>query len=318
MPRFFNNTPNAVPTEGINLSGGNALFTFDAITMMAIIRRGDQTDLSQAIIGYGNGTDANRSIMFVSASGVPDTCCRFRSVSAPTGMELLDTDGWALVGVTAAAGATPTPRFVRGIMATNTTTFGNGAATITKPAGTPTNLYLGTEASNNALKGDIAIAGIWDVAFTDQQIQSLMYGLDAWFQVQPRGLWLLDQDATGQKVYDLSGGGANESSLTGTPAISTGASVPFSYASVPIVVSQRPATTAVNDTVVAVPATATASAPVVVPQVTVPAGIRNATASAPPPAGNNLVVVGAANATAAASGQRLFGVAALPGRAFAS
>jgi hypothetical protein len=47
---------------------------------------------------------------------------------------------------------------------------------------------------SNALGwGHLAACAAWDVEFTDAQIESLPFDLLSWYQVQPRGLWLLDQ-----------------------------------------------------------------------------------------------------------------------------
>jgi len=51
---------------------------------------------------------------------------------------------------------------------------------------------------------------------TDAQIESLAGSLMAWRQIQPTGMWLLDQDAVAQTVPDLSGNGANQTARNGS------------------------------------------------------------------------------------------------------
>ena len=60
------------------------------------------------------------------------------------------------------------------------------------------------------------------------QVEALAGSLQAWYQVQPKGLWVLDQAATTQKVPDWTGGGANESALVGT-TVGTSSVPGFSY-----------------------------------------------------------------------------------------
>ena len=141
-------------------------------------------------------------------------------------LTLTASDGWALIAFTKAAGTT-TPRFHKYVFSTNAWTHEAAATTIADPTTPGTNVRLGggsgplgTATSRSRAAGTPPL--------TDAQIESLPFSLASWFQVSPKGLWLLDQQATSQLVLDLSGGGANESSRTGT-SVAT-ASVPvFSY-----------------------------------------------------------------------------------------
>jgi hypothetical protein len=248
MPRFFNGGPSGTTAvEYVQCSLGNAAFQYDALTYACIYRRnGNDLDISQTLLSVGDSSDANVVRFFNSASGVPDTALRYGGQSST--LTLLQADGWALVAVTVPAGASQRGTFYKGVLATNSFTTDSPAGNVTKPGGAQTTSILHgatstTLASSIPFQGDIAIQAIWDSAMTSQQVQSLMYGLESWFQIQPRGLWLFDQDAITQKVIDMSGGGANESGRLVT-SVSTGVSAAFSYAIADVVLPPKKYTAA--------------------------------------------------------------------------
>lgn len=147
---------------------------------------------------------------------------------------LSSSDGWILVAVTKATGSNH-PRFHAYRYSDNSWLFhaaGNGGSAVangTAP-GASGFVNIGGDAggSTDWFAGDIAVAGIWNSNLADAQIENLPFSLQAWFQVMPTGLWTFDQSATSQKVVDISGGGANESSLVGT-SVSTNSVPLFNY-----------------------------------------------------------------------------------------
>lgn len=70
--------------------------------------------------------------------------------------------------------------------------------------------------SQNSWAGEIALLATWSAVLTDAQVECLPFSLAAWYQVQPKAMWILDQAAVAQLVPDLSGGGAGQSAITGT------------------------------------------------------------------------------------------------------
>lgn len=81
--------------------------------------------------------------------------------------------------------------------------------------------------------GDVAVRGVWSNAVPwsadttgDNLIEAagLQYTLTAWHAASPTALWMYDQADTAQAVPDLAGGGAQQSTITGTAV--TSASVP--------------------------------------------------------------------------------------------
>jgi hypothetical protein len=165
------------------------------------------------VINSGAGANANKLAIH---NGTTD-------VQGPT---LVTADDWCLIAVTKATGTT-TPRFHKYVYSTDTWTHVDASGTLANSGAASTSNRIGDD-GGDFFKGDIASVGIWDAQLVDAQVESLASSLPAWFQAQPKALWLLDQSATTQKVVDIAGGGANESALTGT-TVATGSVPVFSY-----------------------------------------------------------------------------------------
>jgi hypothetical protein len=146
-------------------------------------------------------------------------------------------DGWMLLAASKNTG-TVAARLHKYKFSTNAWVHEDGTATLANP-GTPTaNAWIGS--SPASYDGDIAIVGVWNAVLSDAQVEALPFSLASWFQVTPKGIWLLDQQATAQKVRDLTGNGANESALTGS-TVSTSSVPIFSYGTPIIKVERQPA-----------------------------------------------------------------------------
>jgi hypothetical protein len=84
------------------------------------------------------------------------------------------------------------------------------------------------ETDTDFFGGDIAAAGMWGRVLSDAEVELLTFTLIGWHAAVPTALWHLDQSATTQGVSDLTGGGANQSALTGT-TVSTNSVPLFNY-----------------------------------------------------------------------------------------
>lgn len=135
---------------------------------------------------------------------------------------------WQLFAYCKASGSA-LPRWHQYRYSTGVWTHGSDATARADGSVTVTEVDIGgSPIFADAFPGDIAIVGLWADVLADQDIESLAFSLLPWFAHTPRGLWLLDQDKTTQKVVDFSGGGANEAVLTGT-SISTNSVPVFNY-----------------------------------------------------------------------------------------
>lgn len=196
------------------------------LTMVSLCRKTGSDNTRMGIFRIGSAGNRNLAISTSVANRL--VYAHNGTDMNATAMTLAIADGWVLVGVSKATG-TVNARFHKYVFSTNTWTHENSAATLAEDTTTPTvSCWFGSEGSSSYFDGDIAACGIWNAALSDAQIESLSFSLSTWFQIAPLRIWMLDQQTTGQKVLDLTGSGANESSLVGT-TVST-ASVPvFSY-----------------------------------------------------------------------------------------
>lgn len=185
----------------------------------------------RCVFNAGNSTGgSNRWNLRVDALSKIDSGIGSTNLASPT-LTIAVADGWVLFGWSKATGSVK-PRYYKYVFASNSFSAEDGASNIANSTAPGTSSVIGARVGAQFWSGDIALVGIWNAVLTDAQIQALAFSLGAWFAVAPKGLWLLDQAATGQKVLDLSGGGANESAIVGTsvgvssvPVFSYGASV---------------------------------------------------------------------------------------------
>jgi len=139
-------------------------------------------------------------------------------------------DNWHLFAVTK-ANASSTPRAHKYVYDTNTWSHTNAGGNTNDGSAVGASgtvqfgRLLGTSEYWN---GELAAAGVWDRVLTDTEVEQLAHSLIDWHATTPKGLWVFDQADTGQKLLDLTGGGANESSITGT-AVSTVSLPTFTY-----------------------------------------------------------------------------------------
>jgi Concanavalin A-like lectin/glucanases superfamily len=216
VPIRFNGT-----TDFIVLSLGNLGFAFSPGTMALVMSPRDLSTQQQA---FCTGTSsAGRYLLFTNLGAGDhrlELVCDTGTASFSS-VEMNVVNDWYIVAVTlSASGATP--RFhVKNITnpAAGQQGHVDGSATVAA-TGVPVTQgrISGSQTGLSAwVNGDIACVGVWNIALSDAQVDALDGGLQAWFAPgQPKGLWLLDQAAISMLVSDMSGGGANESSRTGT------------------------------------------------------------------------------------------------------
>lgn len=159
-------------------------------------------------------SDTNRIQLIIGASNKDTT------------VGITASDNWVLAAVTRASG-TSVPRGHKYVYDTNTWTHTDAGAA---SGGDSTDLtggrvQLGRWQTTDFFNGDIQLVGALKRALTDSELESLPFTLLAAAAAAPDGLWLLDQHATTQTVIDLTGNGANQTSLTNTSVATT--SVPI-------------------------------------------------------------------------------------------
>jgi hypothetical protein len=201
-------------SERIVFALGNLGFVFGPGTIAAIVRFATNTGNFQMVVSIGAGGGTTSYELAIDSSMQVQLAMANSNTGAAGALVVGE---WYLIASTKATG-TVQPRMHVYRYSTDTWTHTNGATALANSGLPATSGAFGIRVWNTTLpmNGDIAVAGVWDVVLTDAQTESLPFDLPAWYQVQPRGLWLLDQAAVTMPVNDVSGGGANESSRTGT------------------------------------------------------------------------------------------------------
>jgi hypothetical protein len=217
-------------------AAGNVPLTSAGISAAAIVRSyttitGNTTILNMGESGneWAFGWHSTSKWRFYNGSGVG------------IGTTSITANTFYLAGFSKAAGTT-LPRFHWLDMTTNTWTHENatgGIADSTTPV-TPVT-YIGRHRNvDSTFNGAINLVAVWNRVLTDAEFEALSYGLLPWYASAPAAGWLLDQSATTQNVLDWTGGGANQTSLTGT-GIDVNSVPSFSYGMPPLYLERQPA-----------------------------------------------------------------------------
>lgn len=144
-----------------------------------------------------------------------------------TGPAALATTDWGLIVVRKVTG-TATPRFSIYNFTSAAWTHANASGTLPNWVAPGAGATVRAEwESFDRLNGRIAVRAAWNsVPWTsdasgDTAIQSagLHTSLQNWVNATPSALWAFNQASVGTAVTDLTGGGANQSSITGTTAV---------------------------------------------------------------------------------------------------
>jgi hypothetical protein len=224
VARNFDGSDDVLTVSAGGLSGLDG----GAITIAFILKFNDTTNGS---IVYAK-TSGSALVFQINADGGTwyyETTDSFRSMGTAS-----TSDNWHLFGVTKANGNT-TPRSHKYVYDTNTFSHADAASAFNDSSaavGASGAMQFGRYGSANEYANmELAICGIWDRVLTDAEFENLPFSLAHWYASAPVGLWVFDQSATSQTVIDHTGGGANQSAITGT-AVST-VSVPvFGYGDV--------------------------------------------------------------------------------------
>jgi hypothetical protein len=203
----------AASTDSITLSLGNLAFNYGPGSMAFII---NATTLGGTVVPFSAG--ATNTIGYriqTAANGLLNSVLNGTgsAMTSPT----MVTGSWYLVGHCKATG-TATPKLHVYDYGASTWTHQNGSGTQANSSIPVTRAAFGAiQATGNNWDGDILMGAVWNVQLTDLQFEQLAYDRNAWFaSAAPVAYWELYQDATTQSVTDATGGGANQSAISGT------------------------------------------------------------------------------------------------------
>lgn len=137
------------------------------------------------------------------------------------------SDGWVMVATTKASG-TVAPRFHKYKYSDNSWVHEAMDTAIAGAGRTPAHWRVSNNEGGSFWQGEIKAAAVWNRALADADLEALPFSLLDWHASLPRCLWMFDQSATGQNIVDFTGGGANQSALTGT-SVGTSSVPVFNY-----------------------------------------------------------------------------------------
>jgi hypothetical protein len=223
-------------SEGIGLAVGQLGSFAGASTTIAVLRLASNISGAPCTILFGGASAAVRMVFRIgnSAGSTANLSVTNASIASESTTAVTASDGWVLVSVAKATG-TAVPRMGKFVYSSGTWTFSNGGAGLAYGSGGD-NLQIGAAFGTRFFDGDLAAVAAFSRELSDSQLASLAFSLDAWLSAGPAGMWVLDQASTGMPVLDWTGGGANQSTITGT-SVAT-ASPPIGYGH-PIIVPRR-------------------------------------------------------------------------------
>lgn len=135
------------------------------------------------------------------------------------------------------------------------------SATFASPTATAGMVRLGNGSGaspSTGWNGAVAACALWNRGLSDAELDRLPYSLAAWLAAGPSAMWVLDQHSTATPVLDLTGGGGNQTAISGT-SVST-LSVPVLSYGHPIILATRDSGAGGGTTATATAATAIGTA----------------------------------------------------------
>lgn len=130
--------------------------------------------------------------------------------------------GWHCTFITKATG-TATPRHHNYPYSTGVWTHTNFGGTTSNSALTIGEIRIGTfDSATQGLRGDIEIMGAWKREISDGEINAATFPTryQSWTGAAPDALWPFNQGSVGTPVTDVTGNGANQTSVSGTSVVS--------------------------------------------------------------------------------------------------
>lgn len=231
MPRTFDGA-----NDNIHCSSG-ALSAFTFGTFVAVVRRNSTAYNNIMTLHTSAGT--SRSGIEIEDNGTGNHLqWQYDGNFVSSMFTVVNADGWTLIAMGKGTGTTAV-RCHKYVYSTGTWTHSdsNGTATNSTAPGASSTMRFGEWEGADDFNGDLAIAGAWLRNLTDAEVEQLAHSLQGWHALAPDALWLFDQQAVGQTVPDLSGNGANQSSIAGTtvaasalPGLSYGHEISISHA----------------------------------------------------------------------------------------
>lgn len=212
MARNFNGTSDTITASAGALSG----FGFGAF--VALCRRTNESGWHGIVATQQSGGGSWEAYLDIAPSAHATASAIWTSWNGTdhaNTLKFTQSDGWCIVAATKATD-TATPRYHKCVLSSRTWTHDNGVGTVPNATSIPGGSVIFGNVAGDQLAGDVAAVALYGRTFTDQEIESLAGSWEVWLSYGPMGAWLFDQAAVAQTLLDWSGGGANQTAISGT------------------------------------------------------------------------------------------------------
>jgi hypothetical protein len=200
-------------TPSVSFTAGNATFDQGPITIMALFQFAASAAgaLTYIVTGQDSGGTDVWSLLAFDLS-------LFGNQDFTTGSGQLTTGAWYWGGYNHTAGGTPRWH-VQNVTTAGAWSHTDASGTVADGTGPVTSIIAGnsTAAGSGGFRGDIAAIVVFGPSMTDGAVQSACTLLAADLaSASPAWGTLWNQGSTGTAVADFTGGGGNQTAITGT------------------------------------------------------------------------------------------------------
>ena len=191
--RAFDGAPGLGSSTNVNNLTG-------AFTLAAVVRRQN----AGLIVVSAHATSGFSLVVqfIVTASSTLGIQTTAGASTNSTTLTLAQADGWAIIAATKAAG-TATPRLH--LYKSGAWSHENGSGTIANASAHSGGYQFFATSVLADYAFDLAVAGEWDSALSDGQIETLDWASQNWADLAPLALWNFDQTVTTDTIPDLIG-----------------------------------------------------------------------------------------------------------------
>lgn len=139
------------------------------------------------------------------------------------------TNEWVLVAAVKAAGVSKANYYYYRF---SSSTWSSGESTETYTSvygGAPAEFQLGRWNGTEQFTGKYAAAMVLDKALSEAEVKALVSvnAITDWLSLAPKALWTFDQQSVGEEVKDITGNGANQTTIEGTTVLAEEPPIPY-------------------------------------------------------------------------------------------
>jgi hypothetical protein len=186
------------------------------LTVIAIIEMLADAVGNHAIV---KSRDVNENITCHLATAAGEIRCWNGANTVTSGQSITVSDGWVVAAWVKPAGSSA----LTGREYTYSSTTWTSSSGPSLDAGSPaaTGLAFFGSSTGDFVNCRAAVVGMWDTELSQSQVEDsgLEAALSNWVALDPIGLWRFDQASIATPITDMTGNGADQTSITGTTVV---------------------------------------------------------------------------------------------------